>query len=871
MKMGDKLFKEAVNLLKDEKEHLSSSKLYSLYETFNNEEEFSNNYEICSYTKDTFHESKKFNPNSTTICKHLGNVIEKFDDFCVKHVDSSKCCNYLNYWLYDKIIEGNYDVYNIYWIYNKFRTFMEKKFAEFENKYECNDKLLPILDVTLLKNKSALYNFLEYYDSIKAAFNAETSNRGKYCEYIKYIFNLYLKIQEEYNLKPILAYSDEIENFRSKFSDTTELNFLKGKCYDNSEKYISAISDTIKKPLREKHVKKYDKVTNELDEHRQIVDYDIFDHVHAYQEGEYISKHPGSGLGVYGHYCNKGKDSSAEKDNDLKQICEYFIKYFVFLAYDFLNIPPEGNKYNEYLNYWLNKKLKEINKSATQLIEFIDERFDSNFYAYDKYVIFKNKVYNMNEDIFNKMNILYDLYDNYNKFISETSKKENCSNYANNFLQSYEKAMKKSYETNSAKLYNALMEFSVKYKDIKENSKFCKSTDLPKLPNIIKIKEDEKKVAVSEALKACKSIKTKTSVSLPSESILEKLPAYTIYNKLNETSIDESTCANYCGNVIAMGENNEQVQLLCAKLVTNLKKLSTMSDVGKTPKDRCSYLTHWSYYNIMNLFRNNLNNVQNTSLLNELNDVILNVNENVSKQDDRCKYYLYGIWDEWKKQKDLHDYFENYDKIKECVDKPKESNCNKYCEYLSYINTLYKKYIKECCTCFKIPKAFCEENCPKHFKCDEKYYPYNIMSKMKCDNKTQGESWDEIIKTITIDDGIRNVDQGIRGIDKKVLRKNETVSNEEQVEVISTCDGLLCDPFYKFVLAAFSFLGIFSVLFIFYKFTPLGFNFHRRKQIENQIVYDFHQEYPRDTLNKKSKSNNTISKNRRVQIAYQAT
>ncbi|GAB69721.1 hypothetical protein PCYB_004700 [Plasmodium cynomolgi strain B] len=391
--------------------------------------------------------------------------------------------------------------------------FMENNFTEIENKYKCNDKLLPILDVTILKNKSALYNFLDYYDSIKAAFNAGTSSRVKYCEYIKYIFNLYIKIQQKYNLKPILAYSDEIEKFQSKFSDTTELNFLKSKCSDNSEKYFSTISDAIKQSLGEKGMKKYDKVTNELDEHRKIVNYDIFDHVSAYQAGENLSTHSGSGLGDYSQYCNKNKDDRVENYNDLKQICERFIKYFVYLSNDSLNMPSEENKYNEYLNYWINRELKEIKNSATQFIEFIDERLDSNFHVYDKFSIFKNKVYNMNEDVFNKMNMLYDLYDNYNKFITEISEEENCLNYANKCLQSYEKAMKKSYETNSSKLYNALMKFSVKYKNTSNKSKFCNNRDLPELPNIIKIKEKEKKVAESKALEVCESIKTEILAS----------------------------------------------------------------------------------------------------------------------------------------------------------------------------------------------------------------------------------------------------------------------------------------------------------------------------------------------------------------------
>ncbi|KMZ85864.1 hypothetical protein PVBG_03329 [Plasmodium vivax Brazil I] len=233
-------------------------------------------------------------------------------------------------------------------------------------------------------------------------------------------------------------------------------------------------------------------------------------------------------------------------------------------------------------------------------------------------------------------------------------------------------------------------------------------------------------------------------------------------------------------------------------MVTNLKTLHTKSDVGKTQNDRCSFLTHWTRYHVMNLFSNNSSSNENKSLLKELNDAIFNVNEDITDRNNRCQYYLYGNLGDWKEEKDLHDYFENYDKINENAGNHHEDTPNKYCKYLSQINNLYKKYIKDCCMCFIRPKPGCEEKCPKYFKCEKKYYPYDLISKLNCPNTKPSDSVEEIFKSVTLD---------------------HTVVITSQIESLNSCNGFMCEPFYKYLSFGFSLLGVFFILFLFYKVT----------------------------------------------------
>ncbi|GAB69396.1 hypothetical protein PCYB_001440, partial [Plasmodium cynomolgi strain B] len=321
---------------------------------------------------------------------------------------------------------------------------------------------------------------------------------------------------------------------------------------------------------------------------------------------------------------------------------------------------------------------------------------------------------------------------------------------------------------------------------------------------------------------------------------LDTFPAHEKYEKLSGTNIDELSCATYCKKLISLKGSKKDVQTLCAKMVTNLKTLHTNSDVGKTQKDRCSFLTHWARYHVMNLFSKNPISNQEKPLLKELNEAIFNVNENITEWNNRCNFYLYGNWDYWKEEKDLHDYFVNHDKINEYADRPNGDTPNKYCIYLNHINDLYKRYIKDCCMCFIRPNFDCEEKCPKYFKCEKKYYPYDLISKLKCSNQKPNDTVEEIFKPVTLDytvvtrsqieslnscnsstceqeynsyDLIHNLNSPNQKPNDSVEETNKsvildhTVLNRSQIELVNSCNSFMCEPFYKFVSLGYSLLG----------------------------------------------------------------
>ncbi|SBT56090.1 PIR Superfamily Protein [Plasmodium ovale wallikeri] len=71
-------------------------------------------------------------------------------------------------------------------------------------------------------------------------------------------------------------------------------------------------------------------------------------------------------------------------------------------------------------------------------------------------------------------------------------------------------------------------------------------------------------------------------------------------------------------------------------------------------------------------------------------------------------------FDDEKEKKYLHDYFKNYEKMNDnnfC----NNNKCQQYCEYITFINRLFGKYINRHCYCFE--SNDCKEIYPFYFKC----------------------------------------------------------------------------------------------------------------------------------------------------------
>ncbi|GAB69495.1 hypothetical protein PCYB_002440 [Plasmodium cynomolgi strain B] len=254
-----------------------------------------------------------------------------------------------------------------------------------------------------------------------------------------------------------------------------------------------------------------------------------------------------------------------------------------------------------------------------------------------------------------------------------------------------------------------------------------------------------------------------------------------LYEELNK----EDKIDNY--KIIVQNWKNMNALI---RAVRNLIHLSLMPQ-NEERDERCFSLKHWLYQETRNIFNQNSTNVNYEPAITKLMDVILRIN-NTHFSGKQCYCSFDGTLNEWKEEKDLHDYFKSFSSIESFIN-GNEDACIKNFGRVNYINRLYKKYIGECCYCFK--SGHCNEWCPDYFKCEDNLNPYNLYLKLKC----KEEHTKDFIK----------VDKPI-GIDNHVIT---TTRNS----LLSEYKKKIQDPFYSIVLYAFGTLCIFMIFSVFYK------------------------------------------------------
>ncbi|KMZ79567.1 hypothetical protein PVIIG_00841 [Plasmodium vivax India VII] len=510
--MMDDILDKTLRILNTDNAFISTSELHLFDNLFDKEKDLQDEQNICNKNNEPIKYSSKYDCSTVKLFNRTENIINKFDNLCQQHDGHNNCCDYFIYGLYRKIIKSNYDAYNIHWLLNNVKDLMEKNNLSNVKKCKLNENFFTILDINLLKNKTALYYFLEYYDKIKKSLNPGPTNKDLYCQYIKQIFGLYQKIHQEYRSKLIQAYIPEIPKFREKF-DTNEITFLKNSCSEDLKNPIFNIENIMENSLKEEDAKVNVQTTKEIQENDFIVNvsesaYDIFYNLNKYQEIENQSKIDGSTISVHTSFCNRKTIPDIEHDQRFENLCENFIKFFLLLNSEVHKRVSPGKRHFDYLNYWLNHELKQDRKSVKKFIKFLDERLGKNFKGYNDYINFKNKIYNMNDDIFEKMRILYKLYDNYYKIIEASKRTSECSEYSRICAEEYKTGIEKYLNRKSYKYYNALETFRNIYNNIKKDKEYCINKDSSNLPEIITIREKEKKAVEDKVSTTCKSIKT---------------------------------------------------------------------------------------------------------------------------------------------------------------------------------------------------------------------------------------------------------------------------------------------------------------------------------------------------------------------------
>ncbi|GAW83212.1 variable surface protein [Plasmodium gonderi] len=208
------------------------------------------------------------------------------------------------------------------------------------------------------------------------------------------------------------------------------------------------------------------------------------------------------------------------------------------------------------------------------------------------------------------------------------------------------------------------------------------------------------------------------------EDILKELPSYKKYNELNR-EINEDERNDDC---VSFTDEDGSAKELCEKMARNLRELGKM-EIGAIRTEKCYYLQHWLYYNTRKILSLEEYIQRKDNVKYKLREVAKNVNNNALNSSP-CGCIFDGEFIDWKEEKNLHDYFKNYDYIK--CDGSDKGRCQTYIDYVTYINELYKKYYDEygdydCC--------FGLDYCKAYFNCDIEYNPKDLLLKLKETNE----------------------------------------------------------------------------------------------------------------------------------------
>ncbi|KMZ94931.1 hypothetical protein PVMG_06047 [Plasmodium vivax Mauritania I] len=209
--------------------------------------------------------------------------------------------------------------------------------------------------------------------------------------------------------------------------------------------------------------------------------------------------------------------------------------------------------------------------------------------------------------------------------------------------------------------------------------------------------------------------------------VLQNLPSYKKYENFDNVDIANEK-SSHCND---LGSTDEGDKKLCKKIVQNLSQLSALED-DKKIENTCYYFQHWFFDNIAKKYYNGDKKGNNYTVAEKLFNIVSTITSASSKIVP-CKCYESGSPDDWKKEKYLHDYFENHKYIN-CSNSGKDK-CEKYIQYVTYINSLFPRKEDKCCDEGELLE---EEFCEPYFKCENIYNPKDLLTKLQKELQSLG-------------------------------------------------------------------------------------------------------------------------------------
>ncbi|SBS90935.1 PIR Superfamily Protein [Plasmodium ovale curtisi] len=838
--------------------------LYKFYEELDKlykDEGNHNLYDMFSHLGVEDPDVIKFLKKITRILKGLSNQ-EISVDKLTKTKNNN--CTYFKYWLYDKlIIHGlqKQDIKIISDFLNSKKNYLDKIVSS--NK-PCKFYKLNLNDIYELKN---IFDYSEIFHDADISIYDEILKDPKYLNYLKNGLSLYRRGKIRCLSGKKNEYCNEFNEYANNCNNyETRLPYLSCR-----EKFLSSLlkKDTTSKgePLRGDGTNEdtLDSTLYKLLEKDKIV---AKTHINEFYKA----------LNTYnGTYtvntCNLLTDNlMKEKDaicNLFRRVENILEKWDDFVSkYD--NLDPKDAC--DYLNYWIYGKIGNLDGSPCDIDNFYFLWHKHSIYESknkNKNKCFNEKYYGFNtEELRNKKKVFdflvyYESIKNKLKEAKNECKKDYCS-YIKHIFELY-KIMEWKNDSHSYK--EELILFQNKFSSNKELyylEENCPDMCLgfvfnKKLKTLCPFEENTSLKLTKEKVKQCENLvsnKVPGEIDKNNEDYnFSSLPSATVYNKLNGEVITDYYYS-ICEKLIPLNDKHCGIYNLCTKLVRNLKELSTMKKKERT--DRCEYIIHWIYHEISKIPNIISENIYESVALREFFNIVYNV---LRKLDiTNCFFNTINInFNEHKEKKYLHDYFKNYDKIKNegaC----NGEECKKYCKYVLFINEIYGKHINKCCYCYK--SEGCKENYPYYFKCDDNYNPHTLFKKLKCNNFEEfREKFKKADTPMPEDHYVKRLAYISLNVPHLLNRDNKKSSIIPDV----VSDKITSDPFHTFALGSFGFLGVLLILFILYRFTPMGSYFNNRNTRNKESYFE---NFEHQFLEHNVQFNRGNTQNRRMRIAY---
>ncbi|VUZ99665.1 PIR protein [Plasmodium vivax] len=210
---------------------LKSLPLYKYYEELHKAVDIYKDRQLddhCKYCSSNQGNQSEEGSNLIKLCRGICGTIQNFDNIkqkC-KKISDEKWCPYINYWLFDYALNttnSNGYVNSFYFaltiISGSGKNLLKN--CSFQN-YN--------LDKSTFDTKKILYEFTEIYDHIKEEISGEYNLKiQSYCKHIKENFRFYNDVKI---ICPdsTCKYHTELQEFKKKFSESDELEFICEKC-----------------------------------------------------------------------------------------------------------------------------------------------------------------------------------------------------------------------------------------------------------------------------------------------------------------------------------------------------------------------------------------------------------------------------------------------------------------------------------------------------------------------------------------------------------------------------------------------------------------------------------------------------------------